>query len=419
MAAVAGTGAGRADAWVSAALLVALFVFSWKSVGLTRFNALDTPLFLALGGFCLWHLLRFRLAVPRAMIVPYLLWLGWVLFSDFFSQRFAVAFARDAHWLVLPLFALICARLFREDPALVPLLRLAAAGSVLYIALYLVLFPSRSSNWLIEPVFGHVRHLSMAVGLLTIWLFDEDHPHRAGRALIAAGRFVGLVVLLWAGGRGALIALALALGAYCFLHKPARERLLRYLLEFALAFAASELISLGSARHGLLSGLLRSVTAESVDALSSSRMTIWGDTLARLRDGVWLYTGGGGNGYIRLGLAHGFIFHPHNVLLQILTDWGLVGLLALANFLRVALWPLRRLGFSSPAEALAVSILVFLSAMGMIDGGLYHLQFLICVGIAFGLLQSRLAEDPGKSVTLVLAPYLLLVPMILNHLRVF
>jgi hypothetical protein len=405
--------------WLSTALLLALFVFSWKSVGLTRFNALDTPLFLALGGFCLWHLVRSPLAAPRALIVPYLLWLGWVLFADFFSLRFAVAFARDAHWLILPVFALVCARLFRDDPARIGLLRLGAAGSLLAIALHLALFPPRDADWPAEPVFGHLRHLSMAVGLLLLWLYDDERFGRPARAFLAAGRIAGLVVLFWAGGRGAQIAFGLALAAHFLLVPAARAHLLRYGAEIVLAFALAEAISFGSARHGVLSGVERSIGAASVDALSSSRMTLWTTTLQRLTDGVALWLGAGGNGYIRLGLAQGFIFHPHNVLLQIVTDWGLVGLGLFAYFLLVALKPLRTLDFRAAHPALAVAIVVFLGATGMIDGGLYHLQFLICVGIAVGILLGRLPQAPEAPVPLRLWPHALVALMLLDHLRLF
>lgn len=404
-------------ATLDAALLLALFIFSWKSVGWTHFDGLDTPLFLALSGFCLWQLSRFPLELGKAAIAPYLIWLGWISFSDFYSLRFAAGFARDAHWLILPFFASICARLFRDDARLIPLLRLGAAGSLLAIALHLVFFPSHSANWLIEPVFGHVRHLCMAVGLLLVWVYDDAHLGPSGRALLVAGRFTGLVTLLWTGGRGAPIALALALGAFFFLYAPARKRLPRYLIELALAFGVSELISLGNARHGLFSGLFRSISAESVDALSSSRLTIWGNALARLAEGYTLWTGSGGNGYIRLGLARQFIFHPHNIVLQVLTDWGIVGLLVFANYLRVVLLPLRQAPFSEPGEALAVSIIVFLTAMGMIDGGLYHLQFLVAIGIAFGLLHRQLPQERGATVILLLGPLLLILLMVIDHLR--
>jgi hypothetical protein len=96
-----------------------------------------------------------------------------------------------------------------------------------------------------------------------------------------------------------------------------------------------------------------------------------------------------------------------------------IGLLALANFLRAVIWPLRVLAFSSPREALAVSIIVFLSAMGTIDGGLYHLQFLICVGIAFGLLQSRLPVARARTVTLAAAGPALVLLMLATHLLLY
>jgi len=42
-----GPDTGRGREWLAAGILLVFFVFSWRSVGITRFNALDSPFFLA------------------------------------------------------------------------------------------------------------------------------------------------------------------------------------------------------------------------------------------------------------------------------------------------------------------------------------------------------------------------------------
>jgi hypothetical protein len=108
--------------------------------------------------------------------------------------------------------------------------------------------------------------------------------------------------------------------------------------------------------------------------------------------------------------------------LQILTDWGAVGLLLFANFLRVAIRPLTGLNLSTSNAALAISIIAYSLITGMIDGGLYHPQFLICVGIAFAILLAQLAKTDVKPSTLVISPVpmiLVILVMLVTHLRMF
>jgi O-antigen ligase len=404
--------------WLSVAMLLALFVFSWKSVGVTRFNALDTPLFLCLSVFCLWHAARSPLEVTKPALVAYLLWASWVVFADFFSTRFAAAFARDAHWLLLPLFALQCARIIRDVPAVVPLLRVTAAISLVYIALHLLIAAPDLGVSLREPVFGHIRHLSLAVGALVIWLYGGEELTRAARIVVSIGRFAGLAVLFWAGGRGALLAVAAALLLHFYLVAPARKRAVLYLIEAVAAAVAAELASAGNPLMGLTSGIVsRSITAESADALSSRRLTMWSAVWERLSEGSALWAGRGGNGYMRMGLATPFLFHPHNVVLQILTDWGVIGLVLFANFLGVIGRGLSGLAPRNPSAALAASIMVYLLITGLIDGGLYHLQFLISAALAFAMIIAQRATTDAKLRVPVGFPIALILAMVLDHLR--
>src|SRR5258706_13308095 len=158
--------AGRVREWLTSAALAGFFVFSWMSLGITRYNGLDSPLFLGASALCLWRLAGGPLIVATPLLRAYLLWAGWVVFSDFYSTKFFWAFARDSHWLLLPLFARLCAGALRDAPSAIPLMRVAAAASVLYIALRLAVAAPGSFSGLREPVFGHIRYLSMAVGVL-------------------------------------------------------------------------------------------------------------------------------------------------------------------------------------------------------------------------------------------------------------
>ncbi len=78
--------AGRVREWLTSAALAGFFVFSWMSVGITRYNGLDSPLFLGASALCLWRLAGGPLTVAAPLLRAYLLWAGWVVFSDFYLR---------------------------------------------------------------------------------------------------------------------------------------------------------------------------------------------------------------------------------------------------------------------------------------------------------------------------------------------
>ena len=407
---------GRVREWLTSAALVGFFVFSWMSVGITRYNGLDSPLFLGTSALCLWRLAGGPLSVAAPLLRAYLLWAGWVVFSDFYSAKFFWAFARDSHWLLLPLLARLCAGALRDAPSAIPLMRVAAAVSVLYIALRLAVAAPGSFTDLREPVFGHIRYLSMAVGVLVVWLYDDAQLGKWARLVVSAGRFAGLVILFWAGGRGAVLALALAFAAHTLLLAPDRKHSIFHLLEFLVAALVSAFLVTDNPSMGLANSVSRTVAPTAADGIFYGRITIWSDTLKRLSEGFGLWFGWGGNGFIRMGLAHGFIFHPHNALLQFLTDWGIIGFALFANFLRVALQALKGAALRTSNGALAMSILAFLLVMGMLDGGLYHPQFLVCAGLALGMLAVPAAKEDSGQVALGLYPAVAILAMTVVHL---
>jgi O-antigen ligase len=192
--------------------------------------------------------------------------------------------------------------------------------------------------------------------------------------------------------------------------------LIFHLLEFLVAALVSALVATDNPNMGLANSVSRTVAPTAADGMFYGRITIWGDTLQRLSEGFGLWFGWGGNGFIRMGLAHDFIFHPHNAVLQFLTDWGIIGTALFANLLRVAVHVLKGAAFRTSNGALATSILAYLLVMGMLDGGLYHPQFLVCAGLALGMLAVPAAKDGSGQLALRMYPVLGILAMTVVHL---
>lgn len=401
-------------------LLTGLLIFSWKSVGFTVFNGVDTPLFIVAAIFCLWHLSRGPVMAPAGLIKAWLLWALWILFSDWFSTYLHWGLARDSHWLIWPLLTLICAQHFAKDPASLVVLRYAASGSILAIAVALLTLYPTGSNPLVDPVFGHIRHLAMSVGVLLVWLLDDDGLSKSGRWWLRIGRICGVTILLWSGGRGAVVATALVITLTLWLRPPLRLHWRSLLIELLVALVAAYQLDIGAPSFGFIDGFFRTIGPSNLDTISSARLAMWSKTWSRLTQGYEFWLGAGGNGYMRMGLAAGVLFHPHNFLLQMMTDWGVVGL-ALAFYL--AWWfaqSLRAISLREPAAALGAGTVVFLSFMGSLDGGLYHPQFLVCLAIAIGAWWALGADRRSLSPKLDLSvfPVFLLLALVALHLKV-
>lgn len=402
------------------ALLIGLLLFSWKSVGFTIFNGIDTPLFIITAIYCLWHLSRGTIIAPAGLVKAWLLFSLWILFSDWFSTYLHWSLARDSHWLVWPLLTLICAQYFKNDQGALVMLRYAASGSILVIAATLLTSYPTGNNLLVDPVFGHIRHLAMSVWALLVWLLDDDGLSKSGRWWLRIGRICGLTILLWSGGRGAVGATALAITVTLWLRPPLRLRWRSLTAELFVALVAAYQLDIGAPAFGFIDGFFRTIGPSNLDAISSTRLSLWSKTWSRLNQGYEFWLGAGGNGYMRMGLAAGMLFHPHNFFLQVMTDWGIVGL-ALVFYL--AWWFARSLcaiSLREPAATLGVGMLVFLGCMGSLDGGLYHPQFLICLAIAIGAWMASDTNRQTLSLNLELSifPVIMLLALVALHLKV-
>ena len=134
-------------------------------------------------------------------------------------------------------------------------------------------------------------------------------------------------------------------------------------------------------------------SASSATAAGSMRLSLWQATLSALSDGGNLWTGLGGNGFARLQVVQGVQIsarpqiHPHNAIVQLICDWGIVGLLLSFTFVsKTIVLPAIRAGRACDATALAG--IAYLSITGMFDATLFHLEHLVYLMLGLGLLLS-------------------------------
>lgn len=190
--------------------------------------------------------------------------------------------------------------------------------------------------------------------------------------ILAAGILLGLSI--WSGSRGPLAAFAMSLVAGAMLLRRARRLRL-----FAIA-AGGVLVAVPIAaiwtppapQYGLarIVGSIGPERQQSVDALSSGRVTLWkrsGEAIAKRP----LF--GHGQGRFRRALADNAFNHPHNVMLQTAFQWGAVGA---ALFLALLLWALTKAGkaaWKSGERALPpIMMIAGLLTMSLYDGAMFY-----------------------------------------------
>jgi hypothetical protein len=165
-------------------------------------------------------------------------------------------------------------------------------------------------------------------------------------------------------------------------------------LEVSVAIALALLFDVGDPSMGFLNAFFRQWSTGTIDGMSSGRLTLWLKTLDALRDPYTLLLGAGGNGFVRLQLMwDAQSFQPHNIILQVLSDWGIGGFLLLVLLIKQGI-P-ERLAWKASKDGevlLGAALMAFLLVIGLLDAGLYHLQYLFYAAIAFALVAKPVSH---------------------------
>ena len=246
----------------------------------------------------------------------------------------------------------------------------------------------------------------MTIGLFVVLLGGRGEADKYERAFIGIARVIGLAMLLWSGSRAPTLGWSVAAVILFWLAKG--EKKLKWIVaEILIASTLAILFDPGdSSGVGLFNQFMRSTSSTSLDEVSSGRIALWVKTIEALLNHGQAMTGAGGNGFVRLGLyAPGPIFHPHNIFLQMLTDWGVVGLVLFFLFL----WGSGVVCIThSPYGAVVVALIGYVLISGQFDASTYHLEHLIYFSIALGILLAAGPQVTSPSVSLKWAPILLI-----------
>lgn len=297
---------------------------------------------LALIGIYIFIFFNQRLiTIIKENLKLFLLVFSWMI-STTASYYFSPIDEKAFMWLryqqtlihVLTFFALWA--YFRQQPLTSGAIFSAIPLSATAVALItLALYFSQNGNigsydWFTSPPFNsHIRHagyfFTAALAVLLPLFSISPKPLFYTLCLISLA-IVLWSCLLWAGGRTATASIILTtiIGAIILVrtHKNAGRFLTYSFATLIIGLFISEWISVFP-WNGMKHGVVRTISAENIEHLSNSRLTIWAYSLDSIKEN--LFWGLGANSYFSIPDRFRLTGQPHSMLIQFLLEWGLVG----------------------------------------------------------------------------------------------
>jgi O-antigen ligase len=233
------------------------------------------------------------------------------------------------------------------------------------------------------PGFISVRHFgswtgAIAAGLMLALLYGDEDDQRAMSLayLLAAG------LTCWSGTRAAVLAMAIvALIALISLRRwPTRARLVRVAMLSVLALGLA--LSLLPDNPDFY--LYAASDTQSANAVSGGRFAIWHATFERWLDAPLFGWGSGSTFWeVYVDWTH---TQPHNVVLQFLISWGVVGAAGGLWLLARAIVATHRTGMDDPRLLPLTGMLYSLLFMSLLEGMLHYPRFIMMIAVGFAIL---------------------------------
>lgn len=313
-----------------------------------------------------------------------------------------VAATSTSIWIIHVFFGFSVLHLSDRAFTIPSLIQSYAIGFALFCALFFTLLaqvrdPEFHWNHYL-PGFNHIRIVghyaapaaALAAGLMALSRTPARWAAAFGLATLA------LALAFWTGSRGALIGAAAGLIAG-LLFAPAMRRT-RAWGGFAASLALAWLAVSALPAPGPNMGAERIVssTVRSTD-MTTGRTQLWAHVVKAVAERPVF---GHGEGQMPYVAKFHTAFHPHNVILQVLLAWGVVGL---ASVVILAFYFTResiRLVSSGHDELVPPFLaMAALAVPSLIDGSLFHLLpvsiFAACAGVIGSRMLRPLAEAQG------------------------
>ena len=237
-------------------------------------------------------------------------------------------------------------------------------------------------DWVLNlPGYSNVRHLDYFLGSIITLLGllplinIKNKTQKTFSYLIFSLLLALWVMLLWSGGRGSAVAAVASIGTLLIFFRPAawKQLLLFNFTALVLGALLSLLLPTPDSSYGLLRFASKTDTVQNFTA---GRSVIWAEAINIWTQNLWFGVGAGQTKTIIKAAAQTF-GQPHNIFIQAMLAWGLIGGLPFLAGIFGIFWVKGKDFYHAIEQSDMISFIAYGVALSivvnaLVDGTLYY-----------------------------------------------
>ena len=346
--------------------------------------------------------------INRFSFLLFLTWMIFTILSTISAEKIVPAIVRQAEWFSHILFSFSLYILLSKIRYFnFFLFALVISGFLLFLSsLCLIWFNMPNPllvNWVVSvPGFRNIRHFGYYNVVAIIFAAGLLLSYRSLLKIFGIiVMIIGWIFIFWSGSRSAFVSLIVsACVVKIFLYKKSYSFFKWFIIALFLGLILQQAIfpdlngSLGVKRW--IDKFDGGIINTDINNISSGRMRIWKTTFIHIFEKPLLGFGPDGFIYLQPNPAPELV-HPHNLLLQLAIEWGVIGLVL---FIIIGIYliviSLKKINKESSdnmnfARITGLWLLLDYVVFGLIDGTFYHPFSLLFLAIASAMAVQGIA----------------------------
>lgn len=245
------------------------------------------------------------------------------------------------------------------------------------------------------PVYRHLRHFNYELFFIFPFLIFLLKDHLNNKVLLGC-LFILSGLAIWTAGRGMMVALGASLfviGLRLWRNPPYKL----IFIVFLIASVSLLAVILSDNTYILYNTTARTIDGSSLNYISANRLAIWESSISGFLGlgSPWVKLFGfGPDAFVRMGVFPVGPTHPHNAPVQILLEFGFLGLLLFVLLMVVLVYRSVYLVLHSPdrVDWLVGSTVVGAIVFSLFDGIFYHASAITMLVILVSYLNHRFGK---------------------------
>jgi len=248
-------------------------------------------------------------------------------------------------------------------------------------------------------MYSYLVEAGIAAGL-GLFFLTGIHD-RQKRRILYLGTTILWMLLMWSGGRGGVFALLALLPVASVIVPEFISKMWKFVFStLALGAGLSMLLPLPSGDFGILRRIANDVNSNSLNDLSTNRLTIWADAYSVFLDRPIFGYGVAQYRHITQNPELVKMEQAHNIVLESLMSFGLVGTVALV-FLLGKIWFTAAFRLRSNQSLATLPVFLISTTLlvhGLVSGTYYQIHSVFIIAISLGLLLHVHEKPPSQPI---------------------